>query len=133
MNDCGTKSNNERHEAALAITEAAIIEAATNPKVKYVKVGVAIRGVGKATINKKSRTKVTDEPILAGLKPVEKFRAMLSHHKQLTRQQLNELTGVDVATLSKCAGILEAEGFLTRGPSGAGMGRGVLFSLKGNK
>lgn len=126
MDDQGIAQNNERHESRLKQCKDWENAKASN---KIKQGPVLIRKIEKGTINKKQQANKKSDLVLAGLNPVEKFKAVLTKHKELTRQELRELTGLAVCTISRSAKILEEDGFLTRGPSGTGIGREVLFSL----
>lgn len=118
---------NELHYEALAVVKAAVkagikIKKGSNLISKYIK----------GTINKKSGEKPVNRGELKGLNPTAKVKFMLARHKELTRIQLVTLTGLSTCSISRAARTLEDEGFLTRGPSGQGVGREVLFSVVGS-
>ena len=127
MDDQGIRDNNARHNEALAVVNKAIKAGA-----KYTVIPSRQRSDVLPGKFKKVRVNSSNAPILAGLNPTEKFRVTLSHYKELTRRDLIEHTGLAPCTISRSARILEDEGFLTRGPSGVGIGREVLFKLAGD-
>ena len=121
-----TAEGNKLHHEALAV-----IEAAVKSGVKITYGDNLLRSIKKETINNKSRAKPKDAVVLKGLNPTEQVKAVLTQHKQLTRLQIVNLTELSACSISRAANTLEADKFLTRGPSGQGIGREVLFSVTG--
>lgn len=71
-------------------------------------------------------------PMMIGLLPVEKVKAVLERFENLTRQEVMSYTFLSACSVSRCAKILETEGFITRYQAG-GMGSVVTYSITGNK
>jgi DNA-binding transcriptional ArsR family regulator len=123
MQECNTAIRTIAHNAALAVVEA------------FKKAGGKIKlipcrqrsDILKGTINKTQLIKSTGSVILAGLNPTEKVRAVLAKYKKMTRCDIVEHTGLSAPSISRAAKTLEADGFITRGPSGKG--REVLFTV----
>ena len=122
MQECNTIERTKLHEAALKVVSDAV-----KAGVKIIKGPMLKRKIEKGTINKPSRKKPAVN--LKGLNPTEKVKTVLTHHKKLTRVEIITLTNLSACSISRAARTLEDEGFLTRGPSGQGIGREVLFSV----
>lgn len=124
MDDQGTRDNNIRHEEALAQ-----VEAFKKSGGKIKQGPVLIRKLEKSSINLPSRAKPKDEPVLAGLSHIEKFKVVLAKYKKLTRRQVMDLTGMGYSTVSSYAKKLEVEGVLIRDLTGNSDGKEVVFKL----
>ena len=123
MNNTIEDANNE-HERCQAECEA------FKKSGNKIKVGPAlISKLEKKTINKKSSAKPSVSAALKHLNPTQKVKAVLAHHKQLTRVQLIELTGLSSVSITRAVRTLEDELFLTRAQAGDGIGRKTLFSV----
>ena len=124
MDDQGVHDNNIRHEESLKVVSDAV-----KAGIKIKQGPVLIRKIEKSSINRKQHAKDNSSLVLAGLSTIEKFKAVLTKHKELTRRKVMDLAGLGNSTVSACAKKLLEEGFLTKELSGNSDGKEILFKL----
>jgi hypothetical protein len=128
MSNYTIQEANAAHEASQAIVDAFL---AANKKNKITRPAIQARPIEQTTINKKSRIKVQNDLVLAGLNATEKVRAVLKKHKKLTRKIISELTGLELRPISRAARVLQDNKELRR--SSGGGGKEVVYTFTGSK